>query len=103
MTATALDQLIACQGDLLRALQGRDLGALEAATTSVAQALMQVSTAPAFTPEERARIDVALRQAWAAYHRVNFLTHRARYRASGGHPARDDWRRRSRSSLRKQR
>ncbi len=103
MTATALDQLIACQGDLLRALQGWALGALEAATTSVAQALVQVSIEPAFTPEERARIDVALRQAWAAYYRVNFLTHRARYRGAWGHPARDDWRRPSRPSLRKQR
>ncbi len=100
---SALDQLIASQGDLLRALQGQDLGALEAATTSVAQALVQVSTAPAFTPEERARIDVALRQAWAAYYRVNFLTHRARHRDAWGHTALDDWPRRRRSSLRKQR
>ncbi len=74
MPNRALQNLIACQTALIRALDAGDVCAMETATSLVARALEQVRSHLVETQEDRRGLDLALRQAEAARKRVNFLT-----------------------------
>lgn len=80
MPPSAIENLIDCQSALIRALDGGDVSAVEAATAQVARALEQVRQEAPPRREERGRVDYALRQAEAARGRVNFLTDRVAQR-----------------------
>lgn len=80
MPLSAIEQLISCQSDLIRALDAGDVIALEQATARVVAALDRVRADPGPATQQRDRFDHALRQAEAARFRVNFLTVRAAQR-----------------------
>ncbi|MFM7027600.1 MAG: hypothetical protein ACKOXK_02850 [Chakrabartia sp.] len=80
MSSSAIEHLISCQNDLIRALDAGDVIALELATARVGSALDLVRADPGPVTRERERFDHALRQAEAARFRVNFLTDRVTQR-----------------------
>lgn len=80
MATRAIEQLIACQGALIQALDAGDIVAVETATAQVARALDAVRGETVASSEDRVEFDYALRQADAARGRVNFLTDRVAQR-----------------------
>ena len=74
MPNAGLQNLIACQTALIRALDDGDVYAMETATALVAQALDGVRYDPVDTQDDCRHLDLALRQTEAAHRRVNFLT-----------------------------
>ena len=93
MSLVALDRLIACQAALIAALDGRDAGAIERATSALAVAVGVLQGHDVWRDEDAARtkIDHGLQQVTAAKIRVNALSHWTRQRIDqlaelrGGH------------------
>ena len=74
------EHVIACQGQLIDALDARDAGAIELATVQLADALGALGAEGAFYDVEAGRVDHAMRQANAARIRVNVLSDWTRQR-----------------------
>ena len=75
-----LEHVIACQGQLIEALDARDAGAIEVATVELADALGALGGEGAFYGVEAGRVDHAMRQAQAARIRLNVLSDWTRQR-----------------------
>ena len=84
MSLAVLDRLAACHEALIRALDGNDLGAIEGATLSLADAVASARARQdwAATPEIRERLLSLAALAQAAQIRVNFLTDTIRRRVN---------------------
>ena len=78
--STALDQVIARQEELIKALDGRDASAIEAATVELADALRALGAEGAVYGVAPKRLDHALRQTQAARIRVNVMSDWTRQR-----------------------
>jgi hypothetical protein len=82
MTRATLDRLLAVESQLVQALDGEDIAALETVTLDFAEALKDVKATAAWSDEpdilERIRHALALTE--AARSRVNYLTDRNRRR-----------------------
>lgn len=76
----ALDRVIACQDEMIEALDRRDAEAIEIATAALAEALRALRGEGAVYAMDEARIDLALRKADAARIRVNILSDWTRQR-----------------------
>ena len=84
MSLAVLDRLASCHEALIRALDGNDLGAIEGATLSLADAVASARAQEdwASGPEVRERLLSLAALAQAAQIRVNFLTDTIRRRVN---------------------
>jgi hypothetical protein len=76
----ALDRVVACQDEMIEALDRRDAEAIELATIALAEALHGLAGQGAVYAGDEAQIDLALRKADAARIRVNILSDWTRQR-----------------------
>jgi len=76
----SLEHVIACQGQLIDALDARDASAIELATVELADALGALGANGAIYGVDPSRVDHAIRQAQATRIRVNVLSDWTRQR-----------------------
>ena len=76
MTDAAIDHLIACQSDLIAALDAGDVGAIEVATAQLANAAKQAQRKDSWhsKSDSRSKIEHGLKQTVAARTRINYLS-----------------------------
>lgn len=80
MTDNDLENLVAAQAALIAALDGGDIGAIEAATAAMSRVIAVAKGNDGPQPVRRDKLDYALRQGEAARTRVNYLADRTRQR-----------------------
>jgi hypothetical protein len=76
MSVGNLETIIACQNDLLLALDARDVASMESASAALQVAVNAAKSTDTWQnhAEAKAKIDYALKQSDAARTRVNFLS-----------------------------
>jgi hypothetical protein len=73
MTQSAIDHLVSCQDALMRAIDARNVTAMDAASAQVAKAAREVQAAP-LCREDLDKLQHALNQTTALKMRVNTMT-----------------------------